>query len=87
MEAALATDAKKIIGSDIESAQIKATNSNLDWLMKERILSTDDVGRFKVFQSDARKLESGIDNESVDAVVTEGFAGTASQRIGIARCS
>ncbi|MEK7655524.1 MAG: hypothetical protein AAB386_02505, partial [Patescibacteria group bacterium] len=75
MEAALATDAKKIIGSDIESAQIKATNSNLDWLMKERILSTDDVGRFKVFQSDARKLESGIDNESVDAVVTEGSLG------------
>ena len=43
--------------------------------MKERILSTDDVGRFKVFQSDARKLESGIDNESVDAVVTEGSLG------------
>jgi tRNA G10 N-methylase Trm11 len=75
MEAALATDAKEIIGSDIESSQIKATNSNLDWLMKERIISPEDVGRFKVFACDARHLEANIDDGSVDAVVTEGSLG------------
>lgn len=75
MEAALATDAHDIIGSDIEIAQIKATNSNLDWLVKERIFSAEDAVRFKAFQSDARKLESEIDCESVDAIVTEGSLG------------
>lgn len=75
MEAALATRAKTIIGSDVSGEQAAAAAKNLEWCVSKRILRTDDVKRFKVFQSDVRNLSKHMRAGSVDRVVTEGYLG------------
>lgn len=75
MEAALATSAKQIIGSDIESKQISYTDKNNDWLLREKIISGTDHKRFRTFTTDVRKLKKFIPSESIDTIVTEGYLG------------
>jgi tRNA G10 N-methylase Trm11 len=75
MEAALATKAAHIIGSDIEAKQISDTERNNDWLLKETIIGLEDMARFKTFIADARELTKHLPKISVDTIVTEGFLG------------
>lgn len=75
MEAALATDAKDIIGSDLEPTQVAASTKNLDWLLAEGIVPSGDRKRFRLFRSDARHIAKRLKPDSVDAVVTEGSLG------------
>ena len=75
MEAALATDAERIIGSDIEKKQISDTQKNIAWLIQNRILTGDDGRRIETLVADARKLSPHVKPSSVDAVVTEGMLG------------
>lgn len=75
MEAALATRAKTIIGSDNEAKQIADTEKNNAWLVKEKILRPDDKERFKTFLADARELSKHVPPKSIDRIVTEGYLG------------
>ncbi|MHB8830949.1 MAG: DNA methyltransferase [Patescibacteria group bacterium] len=75
MEAALATAAKKIIGSDIDAKQITDTLTNLVWLEKQNIISQDDGSRFQTFISDVKTIAQHLPAKSIDAVVTEGWLG------------
>jgi tRNA G10 N-methylase Trm11 len=75
MEAALATVAAKIIGSDIDARQMTDTQTNLVWLEKENIISEKDGPRFKTFISDVKDVAKFLPAKSVDAVVTEGWLG------------
>lgn len=75
MEAALATDAKKIIGSDLEVKQSSDTEKNITWLLRERVLRPEDEARLSYFTSDARRLETHLTPESIDRIVTEGYLG------------
>jgi tRNA G10 N-methylase Trm11 len=86
MEAALATDAKQIIGSDIEEKQIDYTNRNNDWLMREKIISSSDYKHFRAFKADIIDIQKFLSPKSVDVVVTEGYLGpplhgTESQKV------
>ncbi len=75
MEAALATTAKKIIGSDIDAKQITDTLTNLVWLEKQNIISQDDGSRFQTFISDVKTIAKHLPAKSVDAIITEGWLG------------
>lgn len=75
MEAALATTAKKIIGSDIDAKQITDTQTNLVWLEKQKIIREEDGSRFQTFISDVRLIAKHLPAKSVDAIVTEGWLG------------
>lgn len=75
MEAALATTAEKIIGSDIEAQQIKDTQNNLEWLGQEQIIQPDDQSRFQTFISDVKAIAQHLPPKSVDVIVTEGWLG------------
>ena len=75
MEAALATSADKILGSDIDSRQAYDTQANLDWLADKDVLRPDDMARFHVFESNVKNITQHIKPKSVDAVVTEGWLG------------
>lgn len=77
MEAALATNATKIIGSDIDDRQTEDTSGNLEWLLNKNILSQDDDVRFNVFTSDVKDITQHIKPNSIDTVVTEGWLGPA----------
>ncbi len=75
MEAALATQAPEIIGSDNDARQIADTETNDAWLFRERILHKEDATRFNTFIADARQLTKHLKPKSVDCIVTEGFLG------------
>ncbi len=75
MEAALATDAEKIIGSDVDAKQISDTRKNTAWLIQSNILSAADEQRIKILVADSRQLSRQLTPRSIDAVVTEGTLG------------
>lgn len=75
MEAVLATKAKQIIGSDIDAKQINDTQKNNDWLVREKIISSQDNKRMRTFVSDVRELKKFLEPKSLDAIVTEGYLG------------
>lgn len=75
MEAALATNTKKIIGSDIADKQVASTQKNIDWLIDENILRPDDQDRFQLFTSDVKLINEHLKPKSVDLIVTEGWLG------------
>ncbi|MDD5726892.1 MAG: DNA methyltransferase [Patescibacteria group bacterium] len=77
MEAALATAAGKIIGSDIDAKQIKDTQGNLEWLAKEKVINSDDKTRFQVFTADVKQIGKHLSAGSIDAIITEGWLGPA----------
>ncbi len=74
MEAALATEAKTIIGTDINNRQIEFSEKNISWLIKEKILTAKDAKRILIKKADARIITKTIDKK-IDAVITEGFLG------------
>mgnify|MGYP003873862651 CR=1 FL=1 len=76
MEAALATQAKTIISSDIEAKQVSDTKKNIDWLLSHGVLQSEDEERFYTFQSDARQIEKQV-QVKIDVIVTEGYLGPA----------
>ncbi|MEO5927863.1 MAG: DNA methyltransferase [Patescibacteria group bacterium] len=76
MEAALATRAKKIIGSDIDSKQVEMTRQNNEWLIQRHILRREDAERFQLFTSDVRRIATHL-RDKIDVVVTEGYLGPA----------
>ncbi|MBU1348922.1 methyltransferase domain-containing protein [Patescibacteria group bacterium] len=75
MEAALATHASTIIGSDIEERQVASTQENLAWCVGKRIFRKDDMKRFDLITSDVRTLTKHLKPNCVDSVVTEGSLG------------
>lgn len=75
MEAALATRAKQIIGSDIDAKQIGYTDKNNDWLLREKIISGTEHKRFRTFTADVRNLKKFLSPKTIDTVVTEGYLG------------
>lgn len=75
MEAALATKAKKIIGSDIDAKQIADTNANTEWLAEKNIVHPEDMKRFNAFVSDAKVIDRHLEAGSIDGIVTEGWLG------------
>jgi len=75
MEAALASQPGLMIGSDIEEEQTDSCKENLDWLVKEKILTSDDAKRTNIFPEDVRDLADHIKPSSIDVVVTEGTLG------------
>jgi tRNA G10 N-methylase Trm11 len=75
MEAALATHAGKLLGSDSEEKQIADSIKNTDWLVEKHILTIADRERTAFFQSDARKLADHASAKKIDVVVTEGSLG------------
>lgn len=75
MEAALATDAKKIIGSDIDGKQINDTQKNNDWLLREKIISPHILKKIRTFKSDVRDLKKFLHAKTLDTVATEGYLG------------
>lgn len=75
MEAAFATNAAKLIGSDIEARQVASTEENLAWLFDKHLLRADDRERFSTFTSDVRNVGTHLHNTNIDRVVTEGTLG------------
>ncbi len=75
MEAALASGAKRILGSDIAERCIHDTQKNDDWLLEKGFLLPQDAKRLEVFRCDARTINTKIPMRTVDAVVTEGWLG------------
>ncbi len=86
MEAALASKARFIIGSDNEAKQIADTDKNNAWLLRERVLRPDDGDRLKTFLADARELSKHVAPKSIDRIVTEGYLGpplTGTEKIDV----
>lgn len=75
MEAALATQAAKLIGSDLEDKQVADSLKNTDWLVAQNILTQKDKARTTYFQSDVKRLAEQPAAKEVDCVVTEGSLG------------
>lgn len=75
MEAALATKAGTIYGSDVSDRQIAGTDKNITWLGREKILWPEDLTRFKTFECDAQRINERLQPHSIDCVVTEGSLG------------
>ncbi|MEK7116496.1 MAG: hypothetical protein AAB879_03815, partial [Patescibacteria group bacterium] len=75
MEAALATDAARIIGSDSDDEHISDTRKNIAWLVQNHILTSRDEQRIETCVCDARRLSTKFAPRSMTAVVTEGTLG------------
>ncbi len=75
MEAALATHAKKIIGSDNKNTQVTAAKQNTEWLINQHIIHLEDEGQFQFITSDVQKLSTHLYPSSIDCVITEGTLG------------
>lgn len=78
MEAALATRAEKILGSDIDPQQIKDANANLDWLVQQNVLQTEQRQKIQTSVLDIRNLGlqvTGFGPRMIDCIVTEGYLG------------
>lgn len=73
MEAALATDAARLIGGDIDATQVSNAEKNLAWLVSKRILDPEIAKRVEWVRADARDLPARI--AAIDRVVTEGYLG------------
>jgi tRNA G10 N-methylase Trm11 len=75
MEAALATEAGKLVGSDLEAKQIADSKKNQDWLIGMHILRPNDASRFQYILSDVKTLGRHLATKSIDRIVTEGYLG------------
>jgi len=79
MEAALALPLKKIVGSDIDADQVRASQKNIEWLIREGIIQNFPLTKGEkkgvtVIQKDVRNLTEK-DAGTFDAIVTEGHLG------------
>lgn len=75
MEAALATNADRIIGSDAEAKQVAASEQNTTWLVEKGVLTQKDREHIRTFTADVRKIAPHLTKEKIDRVVTEGDLG------------
>ncbi len=75
MEAALGTQAAKLIGSDLEDKKVSDSMKNTEWLVKAGVLTREDAERMTYFQSDVKKLAEQAQAKDIDRVVTEGSLG------------
>ncbi len=75
MEAALMEQGAKVIGSDVEAKQVADTNTNLDWMVEQHLISEAQRKEMNCFPHDARSIDAFI-HEPVELVVTEGYLGT-----------
>ncbi|GMU26056.1 hypothetical protein KJZ71_03495 [Patescibacteria group bacterium] len=75
MEAALATQAARIIGTDIDAKQTASSTQNIEWLITRGILSRSDQKRIEHATADARFLSKRFAEGSLDRIVTEGSLG------------
>lgn len=75
MEAAIATGAEHIIGSDIDPALIAACEKNNEWLAAHEVVTRKDLERIRMFTSDVKKIADHLVGTRVDRVVTEGDLG------------
>lgn len=75
MEAALATQAAHIIGTDIDAKQTASSARNIEWLIARGILSRRDQQRIEHATADARFLSKRFPEGSLDRIVTEGTLG------------
>lgn len=64
----------EMIGSDLSSEMVTATNNNMQWLSSHFSSSHKLPGAYSCFQSDARVIVRHVSG-SVDAIVTEGYLG------------
>lgn len=74
MEAALATNAGMILGSDIDDTQVGNAQKNSSWLTAQGIFQSKDTQRIVIFQSDARNVKPSR-KSAIDTIVTEGYLG------------
>ena len=75
METALATRAKKIIGSDLIEKQTESTKKNTEWLIREGIIKPSKLEQFDIFHADATKIAQSLEPQSINCVITEGTLG------------
>jgi len=75
MEAAMATKAGTMIGSDIASNQAATIETNTGWLATRGIISRKAASATRVFACDARSISKKLPKASVDTIVTEGTLG------------
>ena len=69
---ALALGYKNLIGTDVSEKAVEDTRENLAWLAKELNYSRQDI---KIEQADVRRLSEEIEDDSIDAIVTEPYLG------------
>jgi len=74
MEAALATEAGLILGSDIDDTQVGNSQKNCSWLTAQGIFQPHDSKRIVIFQSDARSVKP-THKSTISRIVTEGYLG------------
>lgn len=74
MEAALMAQSADIIGSDIEARQIADTERNTDWMVEQKLISSERRAKMRSFPHDVRVIHDSI-HDPIDLVVTEGFLG------------
>ncbi|HWQ99868.1 MAG TPA: hypothetical protein VN397_03420 [Candidatus Methylomirabilis sp.] len=75
MEAALATKASRIVGTDVDVKQVDATNRNTDWLVSRNVITPDDRARTRAIASNVKGLGAHLKPKSVSRIVTEGDLG------------
>ncbi len=63
---------KKLLGNDLSAKAVEDTNKNLKWLIDQYQLTNI---KFELFQTDAIKLHSQLQPNSVDFIVTEPYLG------------
>lgn len=76
MEAILMHPTLSIIGSDVDAKQIQDSQTNLDWMVAQKLITTDQRKRIQLMVSPAQNLHHQLKPNSIDTIVTEGFLGT-----------
>jgi len=74
MEAAL-IGFKNLIGSDISEKAISDTKQNLAWVAEKFPNFQFPISNIKLFNTSATEISTKIDNNSIDAIVTEPYLG------------
>ena len=65
----------RVIGGDVSNQVVEKAQKNLDWLVTQYPTMTPDL--YKVFVSDATHISNYLPADSIDAIITEPFMGTA----------
>ena len=69
---AIAMGYKNIFGSDLSERAIEDTETNIQWYLQEKNLN--DI-KYKLFLSDADKLDDVIEKNSIQAIISEPYMG------------
>lgn len=77
MEAAL-LGVRHIFGSDINETQIRGCGMNMDWLVSEGFLTTNERANIRLFPANVEQLHERLPSDldaPVNTIVTEGYLG------------